>query len=321
MLRVGKTVVTNKEETSMRFSTTQYPLYCGLDLHARTMYVCILDQRGEVLGHRNRKTNPETFLKTIAPYREGLVVAVACMFTWYWLADLCADDGIPCVLGHALYMQAIHGGKAKNAKIDSQKIAALLRGGMLPQADVSPAKMRATRDLLRCRMPLAHKRAELLAHVQNTTRQYNLPTIGKKIADTATRDGGAERGADPAVPKSIEVDLALITYDDEVLREVELPIVKTAKHTLSPLPLIGHPRSLLFYAALVANGLRVLLLTRAWRSRDNACALSPIFDEDGMRDRRNFSVAERSSTRLCTRRVGGERTSICVWCSHVRSAP
>jgi hypothetical protein len=34
-------------------------------------------------------------------------------------------------------------------------------------------------------------------------------------------------------------------------------------HTLSPLPLIGHPLSLLFYAALVASGLRVLLLTRA----------------------------------------------------------
>ena len=46
-------------------------------------------------------------------------------------------------------MKAIHGGKAKNDQIDSQKIAALLRGGMLPQAYVYPAPMRATRDLLR----------------------------------------------------------------------------------------------------------------------------------------------------------------------------
>ena len=100
------------------------------------MYVCILSQSGEILVHRNMKTNPETFLKVIAPYREGLVVAVECMFTWYWLADLCAHEGIPFVLGHALYMKAIHGGKAKNDKIDSQKIAILLRGGMLPQAYV-----------------------------------------------------------------------------------------------------------------------------------------------------------------------------------------
>ena len=78
-----------------------------------------------------------------------MVVAVACIFTWYWLADLCAQEGSPFVLGHALYMNAIQGGTAKNDTIDAQKIALLLRGGMLPQAYVYPAAMRATRDLLR----------------------------------------------------------------------------------------------------------------------------------------------------------------------------
>jgi transposase len=175
------------------------------------------------------KTDPEAFLRTIAPYRPDIVVAVECMFTWYWLADLCAEEDIPFVLGHALYMKAIHGGKAKNDRIDSQKIAVLLRGGMLPQAYVYPAEMRATRDLLRRRMHLAHKRGELLAHVQNTNSQYNLPAIGKNLAYKANRDGVAERFADAAVQKSIEVDLSLISYYDELLRDVELTILKTAK--------------------------------------------------------------------------------------------
>jgi transposase len=214
----------------MRFYTQQHPFYCGIDLHARTMYLCILDQAGETLLHRNMPATPEALLKAITPYREQIVLAAECMFTWYWLADLCAEHGIPFVLGHALYMKAIHGGKAKNDKIDAQKIAVLLRGGMLPQAYVYPAEMRATRDLLRRRMHLARKRGELLAHVQNTNSQYNLPAIGKKIAYKANRDGVAERFADPAVQKSIEVDLALITYYDELLRDLELTIVKTAKH-------------------------------------------------------------------------------------------
>ncbi len=208
---------------------TQHPFYCGIDLHARAMYVCILNQAGETLLHRNMKTTPEAFLKAIAPYRPDIVVAVECLFTWYWLADLCADEEIPFVLGHALSMKAIHGGKAKNDKIDSQKIAVLLRGGMLPQAYVSPAEMRATRDLLRRRMHLAHKRGELLAHVQNTNSQYNLPALGKNIAYKANRDGVAERFADPAVQKSIEVALSLVSYYDELLRDVALTIVKTAK--------------------------------------------------------------------------------------------
>ena len=97
------------------------------------------------------------------------------------------------MLGHALYMKAIHGGKAKHDTIDSQKIAALRRGGRLPQASVYPAARRATRDLLRRRMPLARQRAELLAHVQHTNSPDHLPAIGQKIADKANRDGVAER--------------------------------------------------------------------------------------------------------------------------------
>src|SRR5215831_15088069 len=198
----------------MRSYTKQHQFYCGIDLHARPMSVCILDHHGEILLHRNMPARPETFLKAIAPYRDGLVVCVECIFTWYWLADLCAQEGIPFVLGHALSMKAIHGGKAKNDKIDSQKMAALLRGGMLPKAYVYPAQMRATRDLLRRRTHLMRKRSELLSQVQNTNSQYNLPEIGKKIAYQANRTGVAERFDDAAVQKTLEVDLALITYYD-----------------------------------------------------------------------------------------------------------
>jgi hypothetical protein len=77
------------------------------------MYVCILGATGQVLVHRNVKSNPEGLLETVAPYREDLVVAAECMFTWYWLADVCAAEGIPFVLGHALAMKAIQGGKPR----------------------------------------------------------------------------------------------------------------------------------------------------------------------------------------------------------------
>jgi len=56
-------------------------------------------------------------LCVIAPYRDDVVVAVECSFTWEWLADLCAQEGIAFVLGHALSMKALPGGKAKSDKI------------------------------------------------------------------------------------------------------------------------------------------------------------------------------------------------------------
>jgi transposase len=185
-------------------------LYCGIDLHAHTMDVCLLRQDGEVVLHRHRPARPDALLKAIAPYRDGIVLAVACIFPCSWLAHLCAQEGLPLVLGHALSMQAMHGGKATNDQSDSQKIAVLLRGGLLPPASVYPAAMRAPRDRLRRRRPLTRQRAARRAHLQHTHSQYQLPEIGQKLAYKGNRDGVAERFPAPAAQKSVEVTLALL---------------------------------------------------------------------------------------------------------------
>ena len=212
----------------MRFYTGQHRYYCGIDLHARSMYLCVLDQDGKVVLHRNIPAQPKPFLTAIAPYRDDIAVAVECIFTWYWIADLCAQEGITFILGHALYMKAIHGGKAKNDKIDSRKIAGLLRGGMIPQAYVYPARMRATRDLLRRRTYLVRRRADLLSHIQNTNSQCNLPEFGRKIAYQVHRSGVVEQFADPCVRKSIELDLELIDLLDKQIWGLESYLLRTA---------------------------------------------------------------------------------------------
>jgi len=79
-------------------------------------------------------------------------------------------------------MKAIHGGKTKNDKIDSYKIAKLLRGGNFPIAYPYPAEMRATRDLLRRRTYMVRQCSLLLGHIQNTNTQYNLPAFNKNIS-------------------------------------------------------------------------------------------------------------------------------------------
>jgi transposase len=174
-------------------------------------------------------TTPEIFLNAIAPYRQDLVVAVECLLTWYWLADLCVQEGLACVLGHAQYMQAIHGGKAKHDRLDAQKIAVWLRGGMLPQAYAYPATMRATRELLRRRLHLVRQRAERLTHSRQTNSQYNVPAWGKSLKSNAQREGVAQRFSDPAVQNNIDVDLALIDYDDRVIRDLEHQIMTAAQ--------------------------------------------------------------------------------------------
>lgn len=212
----------------MRFYTKQHKHYCGIDLHTNKMYLCILNQQGDISLHRNIPTRPEMFLHTIKPFRDDLVVAAECMFSWYWLADLCEDESIPFVLGHALYMRAIHGGKSKNDKIDSHKIAVLLKCGLFPEAYVYPREMRTTRDLMRRRNHLMRKRAELLAHIQNTASQYNHQDPLGRIAKPQNREGLVDRFELPSVKMSVAANLEMIGTYDKVLAALEQDIIKSA---------------------------------------------------------------------------------------------
>jgi len=127
-------------------------------------------------------------------------------------------------------MKAIHGGKAKNDRIDSRKIAALMRGGTFPMAYVYPAKMRATRDLLRRRNHLTRKRADLISHIQNTNSQYNMEPFEANISYKKNRIGVAEQFVDPDVRMSMEADLEMIALLDVLKNRLELHVVRNAKN-------------------------------------------------------------------------------------------
>ncbi|MCP3925398.1 MAG: IS110 family transposase [Desulfobacterales bacterium] len=213
----------------MQFYTKQHDYYCGIDLHTKVMYLCILNSQGDVVFHKNMNANPEALTKAIEPFRENLVIGVECMFTWYWVSDYCAKNNIRFVLGHALYMKAIHGGKAKNDKIDSYKIVSILRGGTFPMAYNYPSEMRATRDLLRRRMHLMRKRSELLSHIQNTNYQYNLPEFGKKITYKCNRHLLENHFPDPSAQRSVELDIEIVDAYDKELSKVEYFLKKNAK--------------------------------------------------------------------------------------------
>ena len=150
----------------MKYYTSTSEYNCGIDLHSQQMYVCIMDREGAVRVHRNIRGNDfEYFLKIAKPYLHDLTVVCECTFNWYWLADACFEAGIGFVLAHALYLRHISGGKNKNDRIDSEKLAHLLRANLIPPAYVYPAARRPIRSLLRQRMSYVWQRAELLTHL------------------------------------------------------------------------------------------------------------------------------------------------------------
>ena len=215
----------------MRFYTESRQHYCGIDLHARSLYVCIVDHTGNVLIHKEIKSAPEPLRRLITPFLGQLVIGVECMHCWYWIADFCEAQDIEFILGHALYMRAIHGGKAKNDRIDSHKIAMLMRGGNFPLAYVYPKQMRATRDLLRRRLKMVRYSAQFKAHVNNTASQYNLPSPAKgSLRSQAGRTAMSEVFDDMSVQRNVDMDIKLVNCFDEEICQVERYIEQQAKH-------------------------------------------------------------------------------------------
>lgn len=213
----------------MNFYNNTHPYYCGIDLHARSLYVCIIDQTGGTCLHKEISADPDKLLQLLEPYIGNIVVGVECMHCWYWVADFCDDIGVDFILGHALYMKAIHGGKAKNDRIDSFKIANLIRGGNFPLAYVYPKAMRATRDLLRRRMKIVQHGADLKAHVVNTTSQYNLPPNKVNLKNLDAREQLRHTFPEQAVQKNIDLDMVILDCYAEQLSKLEWYIQQQAK--------------------------------------------------------------------------------------------
>jgi len=203
--------------------------YAGVDLHARTLYLCVLDHDGRVRLSRNLPAAPEPFLKAVAPFREGLLVGCECVHCWYWLADTCRDQGIAFALGHAWAMKAIHGSKTKCDRQDAEAVARLLRGGNFPPAYAYPRERRGLRDLLRARLRLVRQRAELYAHVHTARRQANLPPVSSDVKYKSKRQGITADIADPFVRRRVEADLALLEPLDATIRRLEAEVEAAAR--------------------------------------------------------------------------------------------
>lgn len=70
----------------------QHQFYCGVDLHARNMYVHVLDAKGKTRFDQDLPAEPDVFLDALKPFRKNVVVGCECMFAWYWLAFLASSS-------------------------------------------------------------------------------------------------------------------------------------------------------------------------------------------------------------------------------------
>jgi len=213
----------------MRCAQINSNFVCGIDLHARQMYACVMNRTGEVLFHRNMRTDFSQFKKKMQPFLPDLSVGVESTHMYYWLADACRKEGIPFYLGHAYYMKTIHGGKTKTDRLDCRKIADLMRTNYYPLAYAYPAEMRATRDLLRRRHRLSRLRAECYRHINSLFHQQGIDVNPRDIKSVKTRRELVRTHLDDDILSNAGADLDMIDFLDPLIKESEQQIRARAK--------------------------------------------------------------------------------------------
>jgi transposase len=214
----------------MQYASVSTKYFCGVDLHGNTIFVCVMRKDGSIVLHKEIASDGKQFLALIKQYRTDITVCAESTFNWYWLSDLCDNSSIPFVLGHALYMKLIHGGKTKDDAIDSRKMADLLRTNLYPLAYAYPREMREVRDLNRRRIKFVNERAALARHIKILLYQqghYDFPAglvKGKDIRKRVLTYKVSE-----SVALSIEYNLELMDKLDELITKIEWQTKKQAR--------------------------------------------------------------------------------------------
>jgi transposase len=120
--------------------------FVGLDLHKRSIEVCILDAKGEILA-RHSITCERKVLKTFAQdyLRTTDRLAVEATTNTWTVAEILRPFVASITVGNPLQIKAIAQAKVKTDKIDAEVLANLLRCDFLPdvwEPDASTQKLR-----------------------------------------------------------------------------------------------------------------------------------------------------------------------------------
>jgi len=153
--------------------------YAGIDLAARSSWLCIVDPVGRKQLSRKTPNDPKEIARLLQPYLPELSAVVESTFNWYWMVDLLQDLGADVKLAHPLYLKAIAYAKVKTDQVDAHTLAQLLRLNYIPEAFIYPRQLRPTRDMLRRRHRLVNLRACLYRDLQLQLMKHNVTTFGR----------------------------------------------------------------------------------------------------------------------------------------------
>jgi transposase len=163
--------------------------FIGCDAHKKFSVFASIDEKGEYgrtirVGH-----DREVFRKYLQELPSGTQIALETSGCYYWIVDEMEAAGHRPRLAHALTAKRRMEGRHKTNERDARGLAMLLRNGTLPEVWIPPAELRDQREMLRWRMWLSQKRAQVKNRIHAVLQRYNVEI---DFADVFGDSGRAE---------------------------------------------------------------------------------------------------------------------------------
>jgi transposase len=161
-------------------------LYAGIDVHRKTSYISVIDEKGNRVVQRNLPSEIEAIAEFFAGLPEAPAVVMESTSAWYWLYDGLTERGYAVVVSDPRKTKAIASARIKNDKLDAHMLAQLLRADLVAAVYVSPPEYRELKELLRHRVRLVRDKRRMKNRVHNLLAKNNLKLA---VQDVFSRKG------------------------------------------------------------------------------------------------------------------------------------
>ena len=156
----------------------------GMDLHRRRSVLVRMTMGGRKLETVRIENSPAALRAVLARCGERPLVVLEATYGWYWAADVLAGAGAEVHLAHPLGVKAFSYRRVKNDERDAADLADLLRAGLLPEAWIAPAQVRALREVTRYRHKLVGQRTSCKDQVHAVLAMLGIPVSHSDIFGT-----------------------------------------------------------------------------------------------------------------------------------------
>ncbi len=147
--------------------------FVGIDLHKKTITVCVVNEARKVLNRRRffcaRPSEILEFFQTLIPF-QAVVEATA---SYPWLIELIEPLADRVLLAHPGKLRVIAESTRKSDRLDAQVLAEFLALDMIPVAYRPTPRQREHRSLVRQRQNLRQRQTATQTKIRRVLSDYN----------------------------------------------------------------------------------------------------------------------------------------------------